>query len=500
MPGRESKTESKVNIDRLREKKLIVVTNREPYVHKREGEGKSREIMCTIPAGGVTAALDPVMQDSGGTWIAWGSGDADKEMSDKNSRVAVPPTRPRYTLKRVWLTKSDEENYYLGYCNQGLWPLGHGLITNIRFNKKEWQAYLRVNRKFAKAVLEEIETGNEIVWVHDYHLALLPELLRREHPGLTIVFFWHIPWPHPDVMRICPQYRRIIMGMDACDLIGFHISRYVDHFRECRDEVIMKNRRIPETEPCTGNYPISIDFADIERIALTSKTEKTMERIKKKYNLDGKYISCGVDRMDYTKGIPQRLEAIEILLERYPEYRGKFTHLQVCSPSRVEISEYREIKRRVVELTNRINARYSTKDWKPLIVFHRNFPFESLVPLYRMSDMAIISPLADGMNLVAKEFIAAQVDEKGVLLLSEFAGAARLIRDVIMFNPFERDSFAECIKRGLEMKDHEKKRMAVRARRDVSKYTIYHWVEAFLADAVMVSESRETGRPLKASG
>jgi len=477
-------------------KRLIVVTNREPYVHKYSDDG---QIECSIPAGGVTAALDPVMQEVGGTWIAWGSGNADREKVDGRECVRVPPNRPRYKLRRVWLTKKDVDDYYLGYCNQGLWPLSHGLISKVSFEKRKWDRYREVNQKFANAVSKEIQDGDEIVWIHDYHLTLAPLALKKRHPEITIVMFWHIPWPQIDTLRICPQYRQILKSMSCCNLVGFHIERYRTNFEDCLRRAWPGTEPMNVSMPKTGVFPISIDFDDIERRASLIQAEKTILHLENKYSLKGKSISCGVDRMDYTKGIPNRLEAIEMLFDRYPEHREKYTHIQICSPSRTGIKEYRSVKKKVVEITERVNKKHGTLDWMPLVVLHKNHPLDDLAAIYRMSDFAIVSPLSDGMNLVAKEFLAAQVQEKGILLISEFAGAASEIQNALKLNPFEVDSFAECIKTALDMPKIKKRRMAAAARRSIRKNTIYDWVKKFI-DASVAASSAARNQAVKTAG
>ncbi|MEW5945628.1 MAG: trehalose-6-phosphate synthase [bacterium] len=471
-----------------RGRNLIIVTNREPYVHTyADGD----EISCSIPTGGVTAALDPVMQDVGGTWIAWGSGGADADKVDSGDRVGVPPLRPKYLLRRVWLKKSEVRNYYYGYSNEGLWPLAHSLLSKVRFEKKQWNAYQSVNRRFAAAAAGE-SADNDVVWVHDYHLTLVPGMLKKQNPSLTVAFFWHIPWPQFDVFRVCPQHKQILAGMLAAGLIGFHIPRYCRNFLECVGRTFGEEALRSPTMPRVESFPVSVDFDEIETRASGADVAAKIAGLRDRYNLHGRLVACGVDRMDYTKGVPERLEALEILFDRYPRFRGRFTLLQVCSPSRTELSEYRSVKKRVRELTDRMVGRFATEDWTPVVVFHRKVPFETILALYRMADVGIVSPIADGMNLVAKEFIAAQVDERGVLALSQFAGAAGSIENALKFNPFERDSFAECVRTALEMPKRDKKAMIRRARRELKKYTVFHWVREFL-DATLEVASPAAG-------
>lgn len=472
----------------LQGKTLLIVTNREPYVHSYDNGG---DIQCAVPAGGVTAAMDPIMQEVGGTWIAWGSGNADDFMSDARGRVRVPPSRPQYTLKRVRLSPAEVQKFYYGYCNEGLWPLSHGLISKVRFEKSWWHAYRRVNQKFAAAVLDQAG-ADDIVWIHDYHLTLLPQMLKKANPRLAVVFFWHIPWPQYDAFRICPEHKAILDGLMACDLLGFHIPRYGRNFLECAERSFGAARLRTKKIPRVASFPISIDVRDIEAVANSKRVETRMVQLRKRYNLDGRLVGCGVERLDYTKGIPERLEALEMLFERHPEFREKFTFLQLCSPSRGEISEYRSIKASVVAITERINSKFGTINWTPVVVFHKKVPFEQIIAMYRMADVAVVSPLVDGMNLVAKEFIAAQVDEKGVLVLSEFAGAAGSLTNVIKCNPFERDSFAEHIREALEMPEEARRAMIRLAREEVRSHTVFDWMDTFLTSAADVAHDTRT--------
>jgi len=383
----------------------------------------------------------------------------------------------------VWLTKKEINDFYYGYCNEGLWPLAHNLVSKVRFEQAQWRSYVRVNRKFARAVLEECKDG-DVVWVHDYHLTLAPEMIKKEKPGVAVVFFWHIPWPQNDVFHICPDHKRILRGLLACDMIGFHIPRYCNNFNECVERAFSEKARAARAMPAVRSFPISIDVEGIERVAASAHVKRSMDRLRKKYNLKGKLVGAGVERLDYTKGIPERLEALEILFDTYPELRGQFTMLQLCSPSRTEIDEYKTVKRRVVEITERIKEKYATPDWTPLVVFHRKVPFEHILAMYRMAHVGIVSPLVDGMNLVAKEFIAAQVDKRGVLVLSEFAGAAGSLENVIPCNPFERDSFADRIRQALDMTADERRAMIKAARKEVRGYTVFDWVNLFLKASV----------------
>ena len=367
--------------------------------------------------------------------------------------------------------------------------MAHNLVSKVRFDNFKWKSYVRVNRKFAKAILEEVG-DKDVVWVHDYHLMLVPEMLKKEKPGLTVVFFWHIPWPQYDIFKICPDHKALLRGICASDMVGFHIPRYCRNFQECLERAFSKEQLWSVAMPRVEPFPISIDVEGIERAARTARVKKIIKQLENKYHLAGKIVGCGVERLDYTKGIPERLEALEILFDKHPDLRGKFTFIQVCSPSRGEITEYKAIKAKVIELTDRINGRFGGETWTPVVTFHRKVPFEQILAMYRMADVAVVSPLVDGMNLVAKEFIAAQIDERGVLVLSEFAGAAGSIDNAIACNPFERDSFADSIFRAVTMETDERRAMMRKAREEVRRYTVFDWVSGFLMASSQIAAGK----------
>jgi trehalose-6-phosphate synthase len=394
-------------------KSLIIVSNREPYIHKKVGSN----IKVERPAGGLTSAMDEALKTMGGTWVAWGSGSEDRYNVDDKSRVAVPPGKPSYTLKRVWLNTEQVNNYYHGYSNHVLWPLCHIALDRVYFRKKYWADYREANQAFADAVLEEAG-DRSIVWIHDYHLCLVPELLKIKNPGLTVAHFWHIPWPNYSVFRICPQFQEILIALLSNDLIGFQIPLFVHNFMECireslsEAEIDYRNETINYKGHITKlmAFPISVDFDRFNSLALSSKTVNALEKIKKRYALEKRFVGIGVDRLEYTKGLIKRFQAIELFFERYPEYKGRVTFIQIAVPTRLK-EPYVSYKATVEGLVRKINKKYSLEGWNPIVYRDTKSEHEDLAAYYRLADVAIISSIYDGMNLVAKEFISSQADK-----------------------------------------------------------------------------------------
>jgi len=474
-----AETISQLYRERFTDRSLILVSNREPYIHRKTKQG----IKVDTPAGGLTSALDPVMQAIQGTWVAWGSGSADKEVVDEDGKVGVPPDKPSYTLKRVWLNQKEVDGFYYGYANQALWPLCHMMIEKARFRARHWRRYFEVNRKFADSVIPEIKNSKDVVWIQDYHFTMLPYMLRKHYPDLTITMFWHIPWPPWEIFRVIPQRIEILKGMLGCDLIGFHVDRYCLNFLECvqneLDAVVDRGQRtiaFEGKETRLAPFPISIDYDKFEQLTRDKKIQSKLTEIKEKLKLEGKYVGIGVDRLDYSKGITERIRAIRLFLKKYPDYRGKFSFIQVAVPSRTKIQEYNELKVTIETLINDINSEIGTDDWTPIIYYSTNIPHNELVNYYRIADMAIVSSIVDGMNLVAKEYIASQVDEKGVLVLSEFVGAVAELDNALIINPFDVEHFADMIKKGLEMPEAEKRRRMQKMRAYVQTHNIYDWI------------------------
>jgi alpha,alpha-trehalose-phosphate synthase [UDP-forming] len=459
--------------ERLGERRLIIVSNREPYVHARDAGA----IAWSRPVGGLTEALDPVMQASGGCWVALGTGDADRETVDDRDRVAVPPDNPRYTLRRVWLSDEDYRGYYLGFANETLWPLCHAAFVRPAFNEATWEAYRRANRVFAGAVLEEAAGGPAVVLVQDYHLALLPALLKERRPDLTVGQFWHIPWPPWEVFRTCPWRREITSGLLGNDLLGFHVPAFGQNFKEAAA------RCCPATAGGTvvEAFPISVDFEAISAQAADPAVDTAMADLVREYDLEGKYVGFGLDRLDYTKGIPERLAAYRRFLEDNPDYLGSVVFIQAGMPSRTQIGAYQDLGFRVEGLIADINEAFGTAVWQPVVALSRALSPVTLNALRRLARFCIVSSLDDGMNLVAKEFAAARNDEDGVLLLSEFTGAAAELPEALIINPYATAGFAAAIRQALEMPEEER-RDRMRAMRDtVRENNIYRWGAGIVA-------------------
>jgi alpha,alpha-trehalose-phosphate synthase [UDP-forming] len=469
----------------FRGRRFIAVSNREPYIHNHERGG----IECAQPAGGLTAALDPILQATGGTWVAHGSGDADRLVVDARDHVAVPPERPVYTLRRVWLDEETEQHYYYGLANEGLWPLCHTAFERPAFRLRDWQAYRKANRIFADAVLEEAAGQAALVFIQDYHFALLPRMLKERNPKLTVVQFWHIPWPNAEMFQIFPWRQELLEGLLGNDLLGFHLPGHCTNFLETVDRTLdaMVDRECGEAW-CGGSgthvqpFPISIDFERHAAQAAGAAVEAHMERWRAELD-NPELLGIGIDRADYTKGIPDRLRAVDRLLETRPEYRGRLVFLQVAPPSRTRIEHYRRLNVEVERLTAEINARWGRPGWRPVYLAKRQMPPEEMMALHRLADFCLISSLHDGMNLVAKEYAASRVDGDGVLILSRFAGAASELTAAVPVNPFCTDEMAEAIVKAATMPAPERRRRMDRLRATVRENNVYRWAGAILRTA-----------------
>lgn len=479
-------------LESLGPERLIVVSNREPYVHKRSGLRFSME----TPAGGLSAALDDILKTTQGVWIAWGSGNADRDTVDGDSRLRVPPDDPRYTLRRVWLAPQVVDNYYHGYANQVLWPLCHITLDRVTYRRNYWEYYVRANRAFADTVLEEL-TGRDIVWVHDFHLCLVPAMLRERSAGLTIAHFWHIPWPNWSVFRVCPQARELLAALLANDLIGFQIPLFVRNFMdcvsECLDATIDYHRRSITYRGHTTRleaFPISVNYDKFNALAASAHAAKTMDAVRRKYRLQDLLVGVGVDRLEYTKALIKRLQALEFFFERYSSFRRKFTFIQIAVPTRMR-EPYLSYGLTVKEMIERINKRFGQGSWMPIIYLTEKIDHKDLAAYYRLSDLAIISSVYDGMNLVAKEYVSSQVDEEGVLILSELAGAADELEGSLLVNPYDIEAFAERIKQALAMDFGEKKARMTSLRRQVCEHDIRRWVADVLGYIVKLQDTKQ---------
>ena len=471
----------------FREGRLVLVSNREPYAHMRNEKG---EISVQRPAGGLALALDPVLQAVGGTWVAWGHASADHEAVDDHDRLGVPPEDPAYTLRRLWLSEGDIDYYYLGYSNQALWPLCHNILEHVRFRSRYWQSYRDVNTRFAHAVVEEAGDGGGLVWFQDYHLALAPAMLRNVRSDLTLSHFWHIPWPAWETYRVCPQKIEILEGLLANDLLGFHLDSFVTNFitcciRELDAFVDWTKRAIVYKGHMTAvkAFPISIDVERFEEMAASEETQQRMAAIVDRYALGDQKIGIGVDRLDYSKGILERLEALRMLFRDHPELVGRFTFVQIAVPSRGEIPAYQHLQERVDRRIEELNAALADDGWKPIVYIRHPLPQDELVAFYRMADVAVISSVQDGMNLVVKEYIASQGEDPGAVCLSEFAGAADEIGRSVSINPFDAEGFAESLRRALEMPLDERRQRMAAMRQNLRRQTVYTWMADFLGAA-----------------
>jgi len=475
--------------NKLQDKPLFVVSNREPYTHVFDEKDKSVGVM--IPASGLVTALEPVLLACDGTWIAHGSGNADHEVVDAQDRLRVPPDHPSYTLRRVWMSPEEEQGYYAGFSNEGLWPLCHIAHTRPIFRPEDWLYYQKINRRFADAVLKEMEgTESPIVLVQDYHFALLPRMIKEARPDARVAIFWHIPWPNPEVFGICPWQRELVDGLLGADLIGFHTQAHCNNFLHTVERAV---EALTEWDRFAVNrqghvtlvrpYPISVAFPEnapqdghlrdsaAERVALSVEL-----------GIEAPLLGVGVDRVDYTKGIPERFRAIEHFLELNPYYQRRFTFVEIGAPSRTNIDSYKNFLNEVNAEVERINKRFQAGRWKPILFLNKHHSHKEIARFYRAASVCLVTSLHDGMNLVAKEFVASREDDQGVLVLSTFAGAALELQDALLINPYDVQQLAGAIHRAIEMPEAEQLVRMHRMRQVVREYNIYRWAANLLCD------------------
>ncbi|HSJ08885.1 MAG TPA: trehalose-6-phosphate synthase [Longimicrobiales bacterium] len=468
----------------LPDRRFVVVSNREPYEHY--WDETADDVAVRRPAGGLVAALDPLMQAVGGVWIAWGSGDRDATVVDEHQRVRVPPETGDYTLHRIWLTPQDVHQYYSGYANQFLWPLCHLRPALTRTRSKYWQRYAAVNARFAAAVIEDVADTPAAVWFQDYHLATAPAILRAKRPDITSAHFWHIPFPPLEIFRVASQGPELLRGLLANDIMGFHLPLFCDNFLRCVESVLAGEVDVDWTERSatlkTGHtcsvraFPISIDIDAFRTAASAPGAEGRIARLRQRYAPDGMMLGVGVDRIDYSKGLEEKLKAIDILFDQHPEFRERFTFVQIAVPSRTGIESYDRLNESVARLAWSINDRYGTEHWTPIHLITDSLPAERLALFYRAADICVVNSLQDGMNLVAKEFIASQLDstEPGVLVLSKFAGAAEELDGAFEVNPYDPEATAEGLRTALLL--HGAERVERMNRLRASLRTIYDWM------------------------
>jgi trehalose 6-phosphate synthase len=473
---------------------VIVISNREPYIHVKTPSG----IQVQHPASGLVTAIEPVMRACSGTWIAHGSGSADRETVDRNDRVSVPPEHPAYRVRRIWLTPEEERGYYGGFANEGLWPLCHIAHVRPTFRSADWEYYRTVNARFADAVVAEATTSDPVVLVQDYHFALLPRMIRDRLPNATIITFWHIPWPNPEAFSICPWRAELLDGMLGSSILGFHTRFHcnnyldtVDRFLEARVDRESLSITCRSAVTAVHRYPISIEWPP-ETLKRATPVPEARRIIRERLDLPrDHYIGIGIDRLDYTKGIIERFNAVARLLELEPKWVGRFTFVQIAAPSRATIDDYRDYAARVHALADEINSRYQSAKRPPIVLVAEHHEADAVYEYYRGADLCFVSSLHDGMNLVAKEFIAARDDDEGVLILSQFAGASRELLEALIVNPYDADQCAAALNLALSMPEAEKRERMRLMRGIVREFNVYRWAGRMLLDAAVM---RQRGR------
>ena len=479
---------------KLKGRKLILVSNREPYAHVDRG-GRLEVIRN---AGGLTIALDSIAQAFHAIWVCSGGSEADFKAADERGLVAVPPAAPSYHLKRLRLSPREEQGFYEGFSNETLWPLCHVCYVRPKFLPSDWEVYDQVNRKFAQAVAETTESG-AIIFLQDYHLSRVAHHLRSLRPDLMTVLFWHIPWPNPEIFRILPWKKEILEGLLANDILGFHLKYHAENFletvgleMECR--IDWEKSRVERGDRVThiNHYPISIDFESIFRQSQGPAVEKNCRELEQQLALQGRKLILGVDRLDYTKGIPERLEAFDRLLDNHPEYIGKVQMVQIGVPSRTGLEDYQQVVNAIEERCAALNARYGAADWQPVRFLKGHQDFDTLLPYYHLADVCLVTSLHDGMNLVAKEFVAASSDDRGVLVLSQFTGAARELEQALLVNPYDTAALAQALRQALAMPAGEQKARLSRMRLTVAENNIFAWALGILNDIIRLARETET--------
>lgn len=470
----------------LQGERVVILANREPYIHEMRPDG----VAVLHPASGLVTALEPVMRACSGVWVAHGSGTADRETVDEHDRVRVPPGEESYLVRRVWLSEEEENGYYYGFANEGLWPLCHVAHTRPVFRSEDYEHYVRVNQKFADAVCQEVDSDDPIVMVQDYHFALAPKMIRSRLPRATIISFWHIPWPNAERIGICPWREELLSGLLGSSIVGFHTQQHCNNFLDSVD-AFMESRIDRETNAVVQGarrtlvrpYPISIEWP-VHWLDGAPSVSEARAGVREELGLaKDALLGVGIDRLDYTKGIEERLSAVDTLLARYPDLRGKFSFVQLAAPSRTKIPMYRELNERVEALASEINTRWSNGSYRPIILLRSHHEPAAVFRYYRAAELCYVSSLHDGMNLVAKEFVAARDDERGVLVLSQFTGAARDLTEALIVNPYDLRQASDALAAALDMPVEEQRERMRSMRRLVSEFNVYRWAGKMLADA-----------------
>jgi len=475
---------------KLNGSRLFAVSNREPYEHVRQGNA----VVCSVPPSGLVTALEPVLRACGGVWVAQATGDADRETADEQGRVRVPPDHPQYSLRRVWLSREEQEGFYFGFANEGLWPLCHIAHTRPLFRTEDWNHYQAVNRKFAVALLDEMKGEPEpFALIQDYHFALAPAMVKERRPDARIAIFWHIPWPNPEAFGICPWQRELLDGMLGADLIGFHIQAHCNNFLATVDRAlesridwehfaVNRHGRLTAVRP----FPISVAFNGDGAHHKTPTAPAGRAALFRQLGVEATFLGLGVDRVDYTKGIPERFRGIERLLEQDPFYREKLTFVQIGAPSRTGIKRYQDLMEEVETDAERINRRFRTGVWRPIVFLKRHHSHEEILPYYREADFCLVTSLHDGMNLVAKEYIAAREDERGALILSRFTGASHELADALVVNPYDADELAQAIHTAVSMPAEEQRTRMRQMRAVVRERNVYRWAGSLIGELAEV--------------
>lgn len=470
---------------RLAERSLFVVSNRQPVSHVRTVTGRLVE---QIPASGVVTALEPVMRTCGGVWVAHGSGDADRQTADVHGRLGLPSGDPRYTLRRLWLSAEEEAGYYYRFANEGLWPLCHVVHQRPAFRSEDWEQYQAVNRKFADALLEEMDgCDTPLVLVQDYHFALLPALIKVERPDARVGLFWHIPWPNSEAFEICPWQDTILLGMLGADVIGFHTQYHCNNFLETVERslearidtehfAVVRGRKRTLVKP----FPISISPWDSEEVRVSRR------ELLGTLGIDAEFIGLGVERVDYTKGLAERFAALQRFFERCPDYRERLVFVQLAAPSRTRIARYRQHQEDVAAAAAAVNEKLRTARWQPIVYLERHHDRDEIHRLYRHADFCMVTSLHDGMNLVAKEFVGARADGDGVLILSRLTGASRELRDAVLVNPYDVDATADAIRVAIEMPEAERRARMERMHAWVREHNVYRWAGHLIDEVARV--------------
>ncbi len=485
--------------DYLQAPQMMIVSNREPYIHNW---GADQRPHMQVPASGMVTALEPVMRACAGTWIAHGSGSADRQVVDRHDRLRVPPDSPAYTLRRVWLTKEQEEGYYYGFSNEGLWPLCHLAYVRPAFRESDWRAYVEVNTRFAQVVAQEVTSANPVVLIQDFHFALLPRLIRSRVPKATIALFWHIPWPNAETFGVCPWKQDVLLHLLAADILGFHTQYHcqnflatVDRFVECQIDREHMTVTLQGHVCRIAPYPISIEWPP-RWLSMVPDARRSREELRHEFDIPERVmLGLGVERWDFTKGILERFHALEALFEKNPKLCGRVTFLQVAAPSRSQLPAYQQLQEQTLGEVARINAKFGDGQWKPIVLISEHQEPKRVFELYRAVDFCLVNSLHDGMNLVAKEFVAARDDEDGVLILSTFAGASRELIEALLVNPFDVTETAQAIETAMSMSRAERRERMRLMRRTLKENNVYRWAGRLLIDCARVRQRQSLNSP-----